>query len=66
MRIRARYETWPNGFSHTRNAQVGGSNPPISSMKSGLPMRDKPLLIFSKIAQKAYNDYCLTTTIEKA
>jgi hypothetical protein len=35
-------------------------------MKSGLPMRDKPLLIFSKIAQKAYNDYCLTTTIEKA
>jgi len=30
----------------TRNAQVGGSNPPISSIKSGLPMQGKPLLIF--------------------
>ena len=26
-------------LNHSRNAQVGGSNPPISSKKSGLPMQ---------------------------
>jgi len=46
----------------TRNAQVGGSIPPISSIKSGLPMRFKPLFIFFKNMRISRFDYYLTTT----